>query len=217
MTSSSQKASRTTRAILVTGRGYVQEEMTDGPDFTPDPEEASRLAYHYGPGGPVETVYEWLRSVGEGDFAAVWHGMDDNYRLCVAQAWLWSNRTHPYVVGLDLNQEADRLVAGRSESDLWEHFAQTEMREVQQMCDRLPRLLDSGTLGAGSSSRVVGPDLEIVILMETDEVLAFDGATLVDTAFPFTVRMTDNGWKVAAFGDFVPEPGWPPGFDRPAE
>lgn len=190
--------------------------MNEGTNFTPDLQDALRLASHYGPGGPVETASQWLRGVGEGDFAKVWAGMDDNYRLCVAQAWLWSNRTNPYVVGRDLNQEAHRLVTEPTEVDLWEPFARTEMREIRQMCDRLPQLLESGTLGAGSSSRVVGPDLEVIIFMETDEVLVFNDPTLVDTAFPFTLRMTEDGWKVAAYGDFVPEPGWPPNFDRPA-
>jgi len=72
-------------------------------------------------------------------------------------------------------------------------------------------------MAAGSATRVLGPDLEVVLLMEgTGEAEVFDQPTLVPDAFIFTVRVTDHGWRVAAYDDFIPEPGWPPQFERPA-
>lgn len=60
--------------------------MADRPDFTPNPEEAARIASHFGPEGPVAAVYGWLGLVEVGDFAGAWASMDDNLRLSPQEA-----------------------------------------------------------------------------------------------------------------------------------
>jgi len=191
--------------------------MSNGTDFTPDPEEAGRIASHFGPDGPVAAVYAWLDLVRADDFGSAWVLMDDNLRLCRAQAWLWNNRSHPDIAALDLDEEAKRIAAVPSTSSLWPDFAITELDQLNGTWPHRFKAMEEGRLGAGSATRVLGPDLEVVLLMEgTGEVEVFDQPTLVPDAFPFAVRMTDHGWRVAAYGDFVPEPGWPPELERPA-
>ena len=138
-------------------------------------------------------------------------------RLCRTQAWLWNNRTHPDIAALDLEEEAERIAAVPSGSSLWSDFAITELDQLNETWPHRFKAMEEGRLGAGSATRVIGPDLEVVLLMEaTGEVEVFDQPTLVPDTFPFAVRMTDYGWRVAAYADFIPEPGWPPEFERPA-
>jgi len=186
-------------------------------DFTPDPEEAARIAYHFAPDGPVAAVYAWLDLVKAGDFTGAWALMDSNLRLCRAQAWLWNNRSQPDIVSLDLDKEAERVAAVPSTSSLWSNFATTELNQLYGTWPHRFEALEGGRLGAGSATRVLGPDLEVVLLIEgSGEAEVFDQPTLVTDAFLFAVRMTDRGWRIAAYGDFVPEPGWPPEFEQPA-
>lgn len=104
-----------------------------------------------------------------------------------------------------------------SASSLWPDFAITELDQLHKTWPHRFKAMEEGRLGAGSATRVLGPDLEVVLLMEgTGEMEAFYQPTLVPDAFPFAVRLTDHGWRVAAYGDFIPEPGWPPDFERPA-
>ena len=130
---------------------------------------------------------------------------------------LWMNRNHDDIAVLNLEQEAQRLVAVPSRSFLWSDFAVTELDQLHQAWRRFFDAYEAGTLGAASQSRVIGPDLEVVVLQDTGtkEAVVYEGETLIRDAFVFTLRMTSDGWKVAAYGDHLPAPGWPPEFDRP--
>ena len=194
--------------------------MTADAGLTPpdDPVEALRRAYHYGPTGPVSAVYAWLDLIKAGDFASAWTRMDDNLRLCRAQAWLWANRKHEDIASRNLEQEARHLVELPSRSAFWSDFAATELDQLYESWERFLDANEDGTLGAASHSRVMGPELEIVVLQDTGTqgTVIYDQDTLILDAFVFTLRLADGGWKVAAYGDFIPTPGWPPEFERPA-
>jgi hypothetical protein len=132
--------------------------------------------------------------------------MDTNLQRCRAQAWLWNNRTHPDVAGY-LDELLDEFMADSPDDPLWDEFAKIEL---DQLIGSWQRLWDR-ELGAASHPRPISPDLELVILVPTDgNRLVFEGDTLVPDALPFTVRTTSDGLRIAAYGDFVPEPGWPP-------
>jgi hypothetical protein len=140
--------------------------------------------------------------------------MDTNLRLCRAQAWLWNNRNDAYVSALDIEVEAERMAAVPSTGSLWSSFATTELGQLHQTWPHRFQALNEGRLGAGSATRVLGPDLEVVVLVEGDgQPEVFDKPTMVD-AMVFTVRITDDGWKLA-YTDFIREPGWPPRFEPP--
>ena len=177
------------------------------------------MASHFGPTGPVAAVYAWLESVKAGDFASAWARMDDNLRLCRAQAWLWNNRTFPDIAAVNLDKEAQRITASPSTSAFWEHFARTELHRLEESWEGYFAAYEAGTLGAASASRVIGPDLEVVVLHDTgsQKAVIFDGPTLLTDTLPFTVRLMSDGWKVAAYGDFLPTPGWPPQLERPMD
>lgn len=193
--------------------------MTADEGLTPhdDPAEVLRMASHYGPTGPVSAVYAWLDFIKAGDFASAWTRMDDNLRLCRAKAWLWANRMHDDIASRDLEQEAQHLVELPSRSAFWTDFAATELHQLYESWARFLDGYEEGTLGAASHSRVLGPELEIVVLQDTgtQDAVTYEQDTLILDAFVFTVRLADDGWKVAAYGDFIPTPGWPPEFERP--
>lgn len=185
--------------------------------FEVEPEDALRIASHYGHDGPVSAVYRWLKLLAAGDFAGAWADMDDNLRLCRVQAWLWNNQEHEDIATLDLTETAQQLSAAPSPSNLWDSFATTELHQLHGTWqDRFDQLA-SGSLAAASATRVVGPDLEVVIFTESAAVWVAKEPTLLTDAFVFTVRMTQGGWKIAAYGDFLPIPGWPPRFEAPLD
>jgi len=140
--------------------------------------------------------------------------MDTNLRLCRAQAWLWNNRNGADVSALDMEPEAEWMAAVPSTSSLWSSFATTELGQLHQTWPHRFQALNEGRLGASSATRVLGPDLEVVVLVGGDgQPEVFDEPTMVD-AMVFTVRITDDGWKLA-YTDFIREPGWPPRFEPP--
>ena len=176
------------------------------------------MASHYSDSGPVAAVHQWVDSVIAEDFGSVWLAMDDNLRLCRAQAWVWNNRTHPYFVDADLEAEVQRLVALPSTGPIWDDFAMTELEQLLETWDDLLSAHKRGDVGAASATRVIGPDLEVVILMDTGgKAVVFDGPTLIDDAFVFSVRMTEDGWRLTAYSDFVPVPGLPPQLEPPTD
>ena len=77
------------------------------------------MAYHYGPTGPVLAFYAWPDFIKGGDLSSAWTRMDDNLRLCRAQAWLWANRMHDDIASRNLEQEAQHLVELPSPSAFW--------------------------------------------------------------------------------------------------
>lgn len=216
-----------TEALLANGIGaegevdrerarVVTESIRQLTSAEPDPVrgvslEEARVADHYGPNGPVEAVYSFLRSVDDSSFADVWSWHDRDLRLVRAQAWLWNNREAIELAGQDLAARAQSWVDNEAIDDLWPSFASIELQSLRSSWSKWLACLRNGSLGAGSASRLVGPDLEVVLLMPTEgEPLVFNEPTLVDSAITFVVRRTDDGWRIAAYGDRLPESGWPP-------
>lgn len=161
----------------------------------------------------MDTVRSFLAAaIEQRSYQRCWELMDENLRLCRAQAWLWNNRSHP-LVGSDLDGLAAGFVSGRG-GDLWEPFAEIELDQMaQQWAEGYAR-----NLGAASHPRPIGVDLELVVMMPTDgEVLMFNEATLVRDPIVFVVRAVEGSCAVAAYGDFVPVPGWPPRFEPPVD
>ena len=194
----------------------VTEAIRQVTSAEPDPVrgvtiDEARVADHYGPNGPVEAVYAFLRSVDESSFVEVWSWHDRDLRLVRAQAWLWNNREASELASQDLAALAQSWVDNEAIDDLWPSFASIELHSLRSSWSTWLDCLRSGSLGAGSASRLVGPDLEVVLLMPTEgEPLVFNEPTPVHSAITFVVRRTDDGWRIAAYGDRLPEPGWPP-------
>lgn len=172
------------------------------------PQSDYELAAHFGPDGPVMPARDFLEAITlEGNYLKAWQLCDDNYRLCRAQAWVYNNREHPLFEGVDLGSLVDDLAAMQPTSAWWDSFADIELAGFREAWSQH----DATTIGAASRPRPIGLDLELVVFIDTGgEVTVFDGDTLVADALTYTMRREPAGWRVAAVGDRLPEPGWPP-------
>lgn len=175
------------------------------------------LEAHYGPAGPVVAGRAFIeaitadgeRAIGDlGAFRDAWALLDDNHRLCRAQAWLWNNREAADIAGHDLEELAAALMPTDTSHPLWHAFAFTELNQILEVWGDY----DLDKLGAVSRPRPIGPDLEIVIFLENDEPMVMTEMTLVQPFAVFIMRSTSDGWRVAAYQDRLPIPGWPPDF-----
>lgn len=169
-----------------------------------DPEEVG----HYAAGGPVQALWRWweLAVSDDGSYEAGWWLMDVNLRRCRAQAWLWNNRHDADVARHDIVAVAERFVVD-TEAPLWHEFAAIERDQLRQAWAWL-----GPDPGAGSRPRLVGPDLEVVVLAPTEG----DATVITEPTegVPFVMRVVDGDWFVASFGIAkVPLSGWPPDFD----
>lgn len=178
-----------------------------------DQQSREELQVHYGPAGPVEVARRWLEAVlRAGDYARAWALMDDNHRLCRAQAWVHNNQDSPDIALRDRIQFAEALASSPSTDPLWADFAGTELAQMRRTWSDV----DLAGLGAASRPRPVGVDLELVVFVRPEEQPAggmTTGATLIPSAIVFTMRSTSAGWLIAALDDRVPLPGWPPEFN----
>lgn len=169
------------------------------------PEE---LEAYYAPGGAPDTCFQFLDAIFvRGSYDLAWSMMDENQRLCRAQAWLWNNRSFP-----DIAPHLDGLAAWLLDGphpgeEIWTSFSAIELQGiVDAWGDKYAR-----GLGAASRPRPIGVDLELVVLAPTDgESFQVSGPTLLSDALVWTVRHTCDGCRIAAWHDRLPVPGWPP-------
>jgi hypothetical protein len=169
---------------------------------------------HFDEEGPVLFVYSFLNAVLRDDpppsYDEGWLHLSPLMRICRAQAWIWNNRDDPAIDG-ELQDRLEHLATGPHRGDpLWDDFSAIELRQLREAWgDKYAR-----QLGAASRTRVVGPDLELVVLVPTDGTpIEVHEPTLVTDALLFLVERGDNRWYIASYGDALPEPGWPPTFD----
>lgn len=170
-----------------------------------DRQSPAELEAHYGPGGPVAAVLEWIQAVfDEGDMRASWPLTDPGYRLCLAQAWVWANRGQEALSTYDLELLAEEFAEVACRHPLWGAFAETTLEEHTVL------EFDLESWGFASRPRPVVPDYELVFLIRTDgETVLITEPTDV-RAHPFLVHHTPGGWRFAGYSGIVPEPSWPP-------
>jgi tetratricopeptide (TPR) repeat protein len=161
---------------------------------------------HLGPGGPVVAAQDWLRLVQKGRMKRVWEGLDPNLRLVLAQAWVYANRDHPSLAGLNQDDLAAELARPRPKHRLVREFFASQLAEFQDAY----RAYDHETWGAAERPRRFGIDYELVILMETggDAIEWQPGMSL--PAFGILLRRVLGKWRIANFSAEIPIPGWPP-------
>jgi len=164
------------------------------------------MSSHLGPGGPVMAAQDWLRLVQRGRMKKLWEELEQNLRLALAQAWIYANRDHPSLAGLDQDGLAAELARPRPRHRLVRAFFATQLAEFQDAY----RAYNDETWGAAERPRRFGIDYELVILMETggDAIEWQPGMSL--PAFSILLRRVLGRWRIANFSPEIPIPGWPP-------
>jgi hypothetical protein len=161
---------------------------------------------HLGPGGPVMAAQDWLASVRRGRMRKLWEEIDPNLRLVLAQAWIFANRDHPNLAGLDRDKLAAELAKIRPRHKLVRAFFATQLAEIQDAY----RAYDNETWGAAERPRRFGVDHELVILMETGgDIIEWQPGMRLP-AIPILLRRVLGRWRIANFSAEMPIPGWPP-------
>jgi hypothetical protein len=151
---------------------------------------------------PQEAAQAWVRRLlVHSDLEGAWPQTDPDLRLCLAQAWVWANRTKPSFATVDQQALAAALAEPTPDHPLWPAFAAIQLAELRDVL-----AIDLESYGVSDLSRPVAPDYEFVhFAIGTIEPEATAVALIV------LLHRTDEGWLVANIGDTSPPlPAWPP-------
>jgi len=158
----------------------------------------------FGPGSPAEAALRFLEHLDNGDHAEWWSAIDDNFRLCQVQLYLWEHREE--LQGLDeaLDDIAVGMAAERSKHPLAEPFIGLQLALLSGHWVIPLQRWREGRVNVLEGPHLIGPDLEHVFLLSPSE----GGEEPV--SLTFVMRHVDGTWKVAAYDEHIPTPGWPP-------
>ncbi|WP_306205002.1 hypothetical protein [Actinoplanes sp. RD1] len=147
------------------------------------------------PGDGADTILRWIRVLHHGTgTVALWTALTDELRLSVAQEFL-----------IAAGRAGDDALAARLADPAGAEPAAREM--VAAQCEVWRAGLSALATGAGIvSAHPFGATMELVIVAPT--------VTRARHAAPhrFLVRHGQRDIAVAAVGDELPVPGWPPGW-----
>lgn len=168
-------------------------------------EEAAERAARFAEGGPVDSVFEFIKAIQAGSFEGdVWPRISQELRRVLAEAWLWANRE---VFGLDSAAYPEDLVAmvlsGPSAHAAWQAFATTQAGELRTWAE-----FDVTQYGASNVPRPVGSDCDLVLLINTRGQAVVYGQPALVRAIHVLMRKEGEDWRVAGFAAEVPDSGW---------
>src|SRR4051794_40348498 len=156
------------------------------------------------PGSPAEAAMRFLGHLDAREHDEWWAAIDDNFRLCQVQQYLWEHREE--LQGLDeaLPDIAVGMAAERSRHPLAEPFIELQVALLAGHWVLELKRWREGSMAVVEGPHLIGPDLEHVFLSSPGE------GDQKDRALTFVMRHVNGTWKVAAFGEHIPSPGWPP-------
>lgn len=152
----------------------------------------------------VKPAREFVRRLwGEGDLRGGWPLVDPLLRTCLAQKWIFDNRTDVERDGWSKDELVDAFVENTPDHPLWHHFERVNVRNFQSQWDDLTQW------GTATKTRLRSPDVETVVFLPPG-VQVWE-ADAVHRVYMFLMRHDETaGWRVLNLWDFIPEPGWPP-------
>ncbi|MGQ0744178.1 MAG: hypothetical protein ACT4OS_07575 [Acidimicrobiales bacterium] len=163
-------------------------------------------------GSPIATAQEvarlWVKAVmDDGSLDQAWPLTDPEFRLVLAQDWIWSHRSGPNQVGPE--QERDTVATSLADvghdSGYWDVFA----KEIVHRWQTIWRGLSVLTWMTIDGDEILGVDTEVVSFVEADSPGARPGPGAF--ARRFALRHGEAGWLVVGVdGDQLYRPGWPP-------
>jgi hypothetical protein len=156
------------------------------------------------PESPAAAALRFLALLDRGDQSAWWAAIDDNFRLCLVQRYLWEHRDE--LEGLDeaLDDLAVGMAAEGSRHPLAQPFIELQLEVLAKEWAVPLEHWREGRLAVVEGPHLLGPDLEHVFLESPSEP---DEPPVTLT---LAMRHVNGAWKVAAYGETIPTPGWPP-------
>ena len=159
--------------------------------------------------GQIGVAYKFLRAMRAGQFEEGLECVDENWRMCRIQSWLWNNRGHFGSDITELQRLAESLLNDHEPKEFWEEFVASEARSFAEAWAPL----DPDKLGAASRRRRIAWNYDLVILAPIGESGGYfvTTATAIPNAITFVMHHVDGDWLVANHvGTAPPKPGWPP-------
>lgn len=173
-------------------------------DWKQDPDVVAQAT-----SGIPTAVFTWVRAIQSGDVWGAWTGMDDDFRLTLAQIVV--DTFNP-----ESSLSADSLASRDRLTDEWREIMPTPVLTV---LGEMISLIAGREFGGASFPRLVGPDLELFPLVPLDELpkdedgVAFLAPGADAPSVGVIVRMTPEGkWLIAGTMHAMPRPGSPASF-----
>src|SRR3954453_9816735 len=154
-------------------------------------------------GSAAASVERFLGYLDSGDHAAWWGAIDDNFRLCQVELYLWQHRDELEGLAEALPDLAVGMAAEGSRHPLAQPFIELQLALLTEHWALELKRWREGHMSVVEGLHLFGPDLEHVYLLSPSD--GEEPLTLT-----FVMRHVNGAWKVAAYGEEVPTPGWPP-------
>ena len=154
----------------------------------------------------VDIVHRFVRLVWtERNLRAAWPLVDDTFRQCWAQEWLYPIRDRALADGFEPDEVVAAFCSPIPDHPLWEPFERAQIRNLTSWGD-----LENWNIP--SHRRQVTINVDLVILVPT---LPPGGAIPPGGFFEgisILVRQTREGLRILNLSSdhVIPEPGWPP-------
>lgn len=159
------------------------------------------------PADAVETVLRFINLVwAERNLRGAWVLVDDLFRQCWVQQWLYPMRDQARADGFDPDDVVAAFCRSMVNHPLWEPFERTQIRNLLSWGD-----LQNWNIP--SHRRRVTEDVDLVILVPTKPPGGFiPPHSFLGDGLSILVRETREGWRVLNLSSdhVIPEPGWPP-------
>ena len=158
------------------------------------------------PADIVDIVHRFVRLVWtERNLRAAWPLVDDTFRQCWAQEWLYPIRDRALADGFEPDEVVAAFCSPIPDHPLWEPFERVQIRNLTSWGD-----LENWNIP--SHRRQVTIDVDLVILVPT---LPPGGAIPPGGFFEgisILVRQTREGLRILNLSSdhVIPESGWPP-------
>lgn len=144
----------------------------------------------------VEAAWAFLSPVCvDGDLRSVWPNVHPDLRLALTQQWVRDNQRSIEADGFDEQAVAEALSNATPEHPLWVHFERVHVRFLRELVP------PPATWGIGASTRLVGPDLEVLYVHDTSTLE--DGVWEPNTprhVFPILMNLVEGRWLVRNLG-----------------
>ncbi|WP_274563234.1 hypothetical protein [Streptomyces spiramyceticus] len=163
----------------------------------------------YDDDGQIGVAFRFCRHVIAGEIDEALRLADSNWVLCRIQAWLWNARSFLGDDVAQLRTIADAMMSSRSDHELWENFASSEVQNFQDAWGEL----DPDQLGGASRRRRVGRDYDLVVLAPVGESGGYfvNSPTPVPGGLTYLMHNVEGNWFLANhLGGAPPQPGFPP-------
>lgn len=144
-------------------------------------------------------LHEFLDAItGDADLNAAWPLLHPHLRRQFVQPWLDANRSRLILNGYDYSDTLMALSAEHPLHPLWEDFQEVQ---APHMAALIP-----DNHGVGSNTRIVAPDIELLIIFDTATLPRGRSGSAVlppgesAPGFPVLMYFEDGRWRILTFG-----------------